>query len=278
MPGFLENERVQEWLLMASDRVSTLNKRWWYALGISLIAVLPLFFILKYSLATLFIRSYDPPVVNTDRPLPVPLTILDRMIFDLGGSTYSGLVRIKNINLDRGVPELSYAVSYKTAGASIVSKISGKTFVLPASEKILVFSRFTSEQKPELVEFTYNDPKFLYKPQLPAANLEVQRVQLESQNGEFVVVASIKNLSPFTLKQIYLPVVLYNRSNKIVGVNSTVVNLVKSQELRTFRFVWPSEVKGVVRAEINPEVNIFDPGLLITETGSIELFEATGGE
>jgi len=62
-------------------------------------------------------------------------------------------------------------------------------------------------------------------------------------------------------------VVLYDSANKIVGVNVTNINDVKSLENRSFRVVWPIRVEGAVRAEVRPEINVFDRKLLSTEAG-----------
>lgn len=97
---FLNNDRIDELLLMANDRVTALDKRWWQALGLAVVLSIPLFFISKYSFSALFIRNYQPPVVVTQRPLPEPLAIVDRLVFDLGRGSYAGFVRIKNINLE----------------------------------------------------------------------------------------------------------------------------------------------------------------------------------
>lgn len=271
MPLF-NNDRFEELALMAQDRLSTLDQRWWKALGLVVLASIPLFFIFKYSFSAVFIKNYQPPVVMTERPEPEPLQVIDRMTLNLNAGSYAGFIRIRNINLERGVPELLYNIKFKTLGGTLVAEVSGKTFVLPASEKILAFPKFTSDKKPELVEFNFSEPKFLYKPQLPNANLEVERIQIERENDNLYVNAGVKNLSAFTIKQIYLPVLLYDNVNKIVGVNSTVVNEVTSSEVRTFRFVWPNNIPQAVRAEINPEINIFEKGIFTTEPGSLQLF------
>lgn len=276
--AWLNNDRIDELLLMANDRLTALNKRWWQALVLAVILSVPLFFIFKYSFSALFIRNYQPPTVMTERPLPQPLTVIDRLVFDLGDSNYAGLVRIKNINLERGVPELAYSVKFKTIGGTVLTEIAGKTFVLPASEKILAFPKFTSEKKPELIEFSFIEPKFLYKPQIPAVSLEAQRILIERTSSGFYVNAGVKNLSPFTISQVYLPVLLYDNASKIVGVNSTVINSVRSSEIRTFRFVWSKDVPEAVRAEINPEINIFDKGIFSAEAGKVELFSGQNSE
>lgn len=265
------NERMQELMLIIDDNLRTLNIRFRQALFISLIAAIPLFFLLKFSFYQLSIKNYTPPEVTRPGGEVAALSVVDSKIFTLDSESYSGYVKIKNINLDRGVAELRYEASFKTLGGSMATAVSGKTFILPASEKILVFSRFTSDKKPDLIEFNFlGDTRFVYKPQLPNIDIEKQRVQFES-GEEFAVLGAIRNTSAFTVSQVYVPVLLYDNKQNVVGVNSTLLNEVKSQEVRSFRFVWPRKVEGVVRAEINPEVNIFDKKLLSTEVEEVEL-------
>ncbi|HYF97565.1 MAG TPA: FxLYD domain-containing protein, partial [Coxiellaceae bacterium] len=71
----------------------------------------------------------------------------------------------------------------------------------------------------------------------------------------------------FTISQIQLPVVLYNRDGKIIGVNFTSINDVKSSESRSFQVIWPIRIEGAVRAEVLPEVNTFDNKIYRTEQG-----------
>ena len=77
----------------------------------------------------------------------------------------------------------------------------------------------------------------------------------------------MKNFSAFTIRQINLPVVVYDNKNNIVAVNFTYLNDVKSGETRTFQYTWPAAIAGAVRAEVMPEVNIFDRNVLGTEPG-----------
>ncbi|MBI4049259.1 MAG: hypothetical protein HY395_00355 [Candidatus Doudnabacteria bacterium] len=265
-----DNQRLQELLLIVDDNLATLSRWWRWALIACLIAALPLFFVLKFSFYQLNIRGYSPPAVTRPGGEVIPLSVVDKRIFTLDEGLYSGYVRIKNINLDRGVPELPYQAVFKTLGGSRVTAVSGKTFILPASEKILVFSRFDSAQKPEVLEFELlESPRFAYKGQLSNINLETQRIEFE-RGAEFALTGAVRNTSPFTLRQIYLPVLLFDKDNNIVAVNSTTMNHVQSSEVRAFRVIWPKPISGAVRAEINPEVNIFDRDLLSTQLEEIE--------
>ncbi|MDP4000715.1 MAG: FxLYD domain-containing protein [bacterium] len=264
---FEDNDRIQEFFFVLGNKLEELDKKQWYTLLTAVVLVIPLFFILRFGFYQAFFSGYEGPEITHVPIIPEPLQIVDKGIFKLNSDTYSGYVKIRNINLDRGVPEQEYLAEFETAGGTVVSRMSGKTFVLPAQDKLLVFTRFTVDREPSELNFSLSDSRFIYESSLPPIITEVQRVQMEGLSSEFAVSAVIKNLSPFVISQIYLPVVLYNSQNEIVGVNSTNINDVRSLESRSFRVVWPNAVAGAVRAEIRPEINIFDRKIINTESG-----------
>jgi hypothetical protein len=268
------NNQIEDWLLVANDRISTLDRRWWYVLIVAILVSVPIYFLLRF---TLFYVIYEegPSLIIYQPAILEPLSQIDRQIFDLGDGNYSGYVKIKNINFNHGVPEQGFTAEFKTTGGSLVTKVSGRTFILPASEKLLVFSRFSSDAKPELLDFSLAESEFRYAPDLPPLPLEVERVQVVDRGSEFMVSAAIHNLSAFTIKQIHLPLTLYDASNRIIGVNLTNINEVKSGETRTVDFVWPSKVSGAARAEITPEINAYEPSIIKAEVGrDVEPFDA----
>lgn len=264
---FEDNDRIQEFFFVLGNKLEDLNKKQWYTFLAAVVLVIPLFFILRFGFYQVFYSGYEGPEITHVPIIPEPLQIVDKGIFKLNDDTYSGFVKIRNINLDRGVPEQEYRAEFKTTGGTVVGKMSGKTFVLPAQDKLLVFTRFTVDREPNELNFSLSDSRFIYEPNLPTIITEVQRVQMEDSSSEFAVSAVIKNKSPFVISQVFLPVVLYNSQNEIVGVNSTNINDVRSLESRSFRVVWPNAVAGAVRAEIRPEINIFDRKIINTESG-----------
>ncbi|OGE88033.1 MAG: hypothetical protein A3J07_01885 [Candidatus Doudnabacteria bacterium RIFCSPLOWO2_02_FULL_49_13] len=261
-----KNERLQEWGLIAGDLLTETGRGWWYALIITIVAIIPMFYTAKFLLTRAIVSSYHPPQVIYTEAVTVPLSVMDQKIFSLGQNAYSGYIRIKNVNLEWGTPAQRYTVEFKTLGGTLINRIAGAVFILPASEKLVVFSRFTSQQKPETIQVTLEATEFLRKPAL-SLTVELERVSFKTGNDATLVSAGIRNLSAFTINQINLPVALYNAKNEVVGVNFTYLNQVRSGETRTFQYVWASPVTGAVRAEIVPEINIFDRNILSTDAG-----------
>lgn len=260
-------DRLQEFSLIVNDTLRQTNKKFWYALLIAVIVSIPAYFVFKTVFYHLAVNNYQPLEVVDHSPELEQLVVMETKILPLGGNSYSGFVRVKNLNLDWGVPEQNYVAEFKTLGGSVITKVEGETFILPSSEKLIVFSKFTSETVPANIDFKLTESRFLVKPQMPLISMDVSRVEIKNTPGEYLVSAVLKNSSAFTLRQIHLPVVLFDRQNQIVGVNFTTINEVKSQETRSFQFFWPQSVEGAVRAEVRPEINIFDRQVLGTEPG-----------
>ncbi len=262
-----DNERLQEFVLVAGDKISLVDRKWWYALIITIVGAVPLYFVAKSGFVKLAIRNYETPRIIHTSAIKQPLTVTAKGIFDLGNENYSAFVKVKNIEFDWGVNEQQYMAEFKTLGGSSLTKVNGSTFILPSREKLIVFSRFTSPQKPQQLDFTLGETHFIHKPQINF-NYELERLSVNNAASGLVISAGIKNTTPFTIKQVNLPAAVYNARNELVAVNFTYINDLLSGETRTFQYSWPRSVAGAVRAEISPEVNIFDRDVFQVESGA----------
>lgn len=272
--AFSDNERVQEFFFLVGDKFATVGRAWWYALACTLIGVFPAYFLMKQAFVTVALNNYRPPQIIYTSPVRQPLQILETRIFRLNDNAYSAYMKIKNLNLEWGVLNQEYTAEFKSLTGVTVAKIGGSAFILPASEKLIVFSRFTSEQKPENMAVILAPTNFIHKPEV-SFNFDLERVNIQNQAEEMTVYAGIKNLTAFTIKQLNLPVAVYDGHNQIVAVNFTSINDLKSGETRTFQYFWPVSVTNALRAEVVPELNIFDPNVFDTEDG-ISPFENSG--
>jgi len=264
--AMFDNDRLQEFFLVIGDKVALVNKKLWYALGITLVLLIPVYFLAKLAFFKSF-SKYEPPEVSHSEVTRQPLQILEKKILTLSNNAYSGYVKIKNINLDLGVASQTYSAEFKTFGGTTLTKIQGMTFILPSSEKLLVFSRFSADQTPDEIVLTFGQSSFQRKPEVEF-DYRLERVSVQNLASGLEVSAGIRNLTPFKIKTINLPVAVFNNQNQIVAVNSTNINDVGSGETRTFQYLpWPAGVFGAQRAEIYPEINIFDPSIFSTEPG-----------
>ncbi len=256
----MDNEKLQEISIVVGDRIRSAGKAWWYALLISILACIPLYYILRSVFAEQIVRNHKFPAFIYQVPVNQPLEITQTQIFKYSDNTYSGFVKIKNPNLEYGSNDQTYSASFVSLGGTELKSFNGTAFILPSSEKIIVFPRFAADKQPAVLNVQLASTNFIHIPSIAAPNLEIQRVVMQQQDNQFVVSAAIKNKSPFTISQVGLPVLLYDAANKIVGANFTNINQLQNLETRTFQFTWPSN-PNAVRAEILPEANIFDPNI-----------------
>src|SRR3989344_793233 len=244
--AMFDNDRLQEFFLVIGDKVALVNKKLWYALGITLVLLIPVYFLAKLAFFKSF-SKYEPPEVSHSEVTRQPLQILEKKILTLSNNAYSA--------------------EFKTFGGTTLTKIQGMTFILPSSEKLLVFSRFSADQTPDEIVLTFGQSSFQRKPEVEF-DYRLERVSVQNLASGLEVSAGIRNLTPFKIKTINLPVAVFNNQNQIVAVNSTNINDVGSGETRTFQYLpWPAGVFGAQRAEIYPEINIFDPSIFSTEPG-----------
>jgi hypothetical protein len=261
-----DNERLQELILVTEDKLSLVNKKWWYVLLAAVALAGPLYYGAKSGFIKLGLKNYETPQIIHTGAVKQPLTVTAKGIFDLGNNNYSAFVKIKNIEFDWGVAGQKYTAEFKTLGGTSVTKVDGVTFILPSREKLIVFSKFNSPQKPEQILFSLDETHFIHRPQIDFS-YELERVNINNANTGMVVSAGIKNLTPFKIRQVNLPVAVYDAKNQIVAVNFHYINDLLSGETRTFQYSWPKSVPGAVRAEISPEVNIFDKDVFVIEGG-----------
>jgi hypothetical protein len=265
--NLFNSDRIQELFLVLGDKLSVLPKKWLQIMLIALLTLVPFYYLARFGFVQLMSRSYKAPQIVYSEVTKTPIEILEKKIFTFPDNSYSGYVKVKNLNLEWGVADQSYTAEFKTLGGTTLTKVEGRTFILPSSEKLIVFSRFTSQMAPDTISFTLAPTHFVRKPEVDVS-YELERINVQNMSEGTTVTAGIKNQMAFTVKQVNLPVVVYNNKNEVIGVNFTYINDILSGETRTFQYTWPVELSGAVRAEIHPEINIFDRNVFGTEPGT----------
>jgi hypothetical protein len=262
-----QNERVEEWFLIVGDWVRDTPKIWFYALIGILVVAIPLYMFVDLMFERILVNSIVPIRVNYQEVSKLPLEIIDRKIFALENGTYSGYIRVKNPNSDWGVPSQAYNVDFKNASGDSVMNTNGSTFILPASEKNIVFPRFSASSAPTRLDFTLSDTTYTRPPNLPTLSLEIQRRSFDSMVNQSTVNAVIVNRTPFKIARVDLPVLLFDAGGQVIGANYTNINDLASAESRSFQYVWYNRINNVARVEIIPELNIFNRDIFVTGPG-----------
>jgi hypothetical protein len=230
-----------------------------------LILAVPVYFAAKIVSYNLDVSGYRTPALIGQGERQ-PLEIIESGFLHIAGNDYSPYVKVKNVNLDWGVPKFQYRAEIKSADGDVLATATNTTFVLAASEKYILLPRFTSAKKPDHIDLTPLQSQFVVKPaHQPDLRLDVQRNQITVQNDQTVVNAVVKNASAFTIKQVDLTATIYNEKGELVGMAYTNINDLVSGELRSFQLTWPAQLPGQLRAEITPELNMFTKDIIKTQ-------------
>ncbi|MGE5298182.1 MAG: FxLYD domain-containing protein [Acidobacteriaceae bacterium] len=272
MSEMIENEKVQDVFLIIGDAWQGKNRKWLYAFLLLLVMSVPIYFVVKTTFFNISAVRYSPPKIYTLAERD-PLEILEKNIIQIKDGDYTGFVKLKNPNVDWGVPELSYHFEVTDNTGKFLASSSGKSFILPDSEKYLIVPRFQANGIPAEINFTFNKPAFVLKSQeFPFVGLDIQRKQAEIQGNNTVVYGVIKNSSAFTLSQVDIFSLIYDDSSKIIGLTYTNINDLATGDIRSFQTIWPEKITGSIHVEVLPEINVFAPDIIRTP-GTANPFE-----
>jgi hypothetical protein len=256
-------EKLQELAIIITDQVHRINKWWWYSLGITFVLCFPLFFGLRAGITSMMVSQHKFPAYIHEEENKVPLEVTEKKIFKFTNNSYGAYFKIRNsVNLEWGVISQPYTAVFYTTGGTEVTRITSNVFVLPSSERTVVISRFSADREPTMLSVNLGPTEFVRKPNRTDPKFEIQRTEVSMVNGNLTVAAGVKNNTPFTVSRVDLYVLLYDRNNQVVAANYTNIDDVLYHETRTFRMTWPGNPTGLatgdLRAEITPQVNIFD--------------------
>lgn len=169
---------------------------------------------------------------------------------------------VSNPNDDFGSGYFIYEFRIEDLSGAILNKFSGKSFILPGEKKYLVVTNVPSEAVPGGIGLVINEVKWeefvnYEKPQLKIINRNYQ--ETNSGVGFSEVFGLLKNESPFDFSTIKINIILKDFAGKVVALNSTIINTVKTGESRDFKAIWLNKFSGEVEnMELQAEVNVFN--------------------
>jgi len=175
---------------------------------------------------------------------------------------YDLYAEVSNPNSDLGASQFQYLFKIKNSSGEQTATREGTAIILPGETKYVIENNIESKTAPESVEAEIKNPVWVEfadyeKPQLKIINKNYNEINSGVGFGEAVGV--LRNDSPFDFSAIKIKVILKDFDGKIVALNSTQINTVKSGENREFRAFWPVKFPGTVgNMEVQAEVNVFD--------------------
>jgi hypothetical protein len=191
------------------------------------------------------------------------LVVIEKAFAFGGNDTYDVVAHVQNPNNATGATNFSYGFTLKDAQGNVIGKKDGESFILPAENKYIVSLAVPTEANkvPASVDFaitntTWGNLSGLNK---PALNIYSKRFDSLPSGPGGQVYGLLRNESVYDLNKVYIDVILRDQNGKIIGINSTEKNTVRSKEERDFLLTWPYELDGEVKnIEMEAYSNMFD--------------------
>lgn len=174
--------------------------------------------------------------------------------FEVSPGIYNVVAYLENPNPDSGVANAPYVFKlfdkenillYERKGSVSI----GPKEIIPIVENTL----FTDKLQPSRVTFEFTEDLIFTKQNPREPVLSIKNEDLLNVEKEPRVVASIKNSSIFTVKDVTVVVIVYDQKDNAIASSSTIIDQIgKDQELPIV-FTWPVSFSGAVsRIEIIP--------------------------
>lgn len=170
---------------------------------------------------------------------------------------------VTNPNNIYGSNNFEYKITLKDASGNILEERTGNSYILPGDRKYIVETNFKPASAPASYEFNVSDPSWVEfttyyeKPDITVVNKRYN--EISNGVGFSETTGLLKNETPFDFTLIKIQVILRDAGGKVVALNSTEMNTVKSKEERDFRAFWPNRFPGAVNdVEAQVEVNVFN--------------------
>lgn len=201
------------------------------------------------------------PCVNTAQAQE--LKIMEKSFVFGGNDTYDGLIKISNPNSSIGSPTFSYKATLFDEAGNVIDEKSGEGFILPAETKYVALMGFSVEkdQNPARLDFEISNVKWeeFTKYQKPQLSIYSKRFNLLSDIVGGEAYGVLKNESGFDFNQIKVNVILRGGENKLLALNVTQMNTVRSGEERDLKLVWPYQIQGEVEnIEMEAEADTYN--------------------
>lgn len=149
----------------------------------------------------------------------------------------------------------------------LVASVKGKTFIVAQERTHIIEANAVTSRQPTRVEFRVKEVKWQLK-ETPLPNIIVERRDykvMENQGiKQSLVEASIQNRANLDFSKVEVNFLVFDKDGNLVGANKTVVDNLAAGSRKTVKSLWPGLLRGeAATVEIEPRVNIFDPGAIL---------------
>ncbi len=192
----------------------------------------------------------------------IPVTYLWTRTFEVVPGRYNAVAYIANHNKNYAAEKVSYRFRFADANNVYVGQRVGTTFIPPGTNfavfepaidvgnSIPVYATFEFTETPEWLQVSSD--------KINQLKVLVSNIELSNPDTSPELSATVKNSSLFTIPDISIVTILYDKSNNAVSASSTYLNQLNPLSSADINFTWPEPFAGdVVAKEFIPMYDIF---------------------
>jgi len=199
------------------------------------------------------IEKFQPQDLYFEKPIVIPTN----------NDKYNFIVKVINNNEVWAVMNIKY--TFVVAGQELEPK---NTFILPASEKYLMYFNAASAQNIQLKILDTSWQRIRDFSLLSYKDkFEITKSNFEASNSNIysgISTIEIYNDSPFDYWEIGAPIVLYDKAMQPLAVDYIVINKLLSRETRELELNWYENIETrVYKTEVYPEVNLLNENVIM---------------
>ena len=199
------------------------------------------------------------------------IEIYSASLFKVDEGDYDILAEVHNPNSDLGSSKVDYDVIFMDTGGAEVDRRSLTFYILPGQTKHIILNSIKIKAEAFKVKLVIKNVAWeklsLFDPQLISFPIRDKQFK-DTDFG-----AIIRNESDFDFDTVDIGIILYDKDNKVIGVNRSNVNTLLSRTERYFKVVWPASIQNVFRIDVEPSTNILDNLNFIKSYGTEEKFQ-----
>lgn len=190
--------------------------------------------------------------------------VVTEKAFAIGGNnTYDAVARVENPNNGTGAAQFSYEFTLKDDAGAVIGTSDGTSFILPAEKKYIPSLGITTDPSkvPATVDIAITGVQWGQLPGIdkPALNIYNKRFDPLAGGVGGQAYGLLRNESIYDLNKISIVVVLRDQGGKIIGINTTEKNTIRSNEQQDFLLTWPYQLDGqVANIEMEAYSDMFD--------------------
>jgi hypothetical protein len=191
-----------------------------------------------------------------------PVSILWARSFEVVPGRYNAVAYLVNHNNNDAAENVSYRFRFADANNVYIGKREGTTSI-PPSGYFAVFAPAidVGNSVPVYTTFEFTEtPNWLQVSQDKIDQLKVltSNIQLTNEDTSPRLSATIKNTSLFTIPDVNVVAILYDKSGNAVSVSNTYMDQLSPLETTGVGFTWPEAFgSGIVAKELIPMYDIF---------------------